>query len=401
MKRLLVISSAPVALVNNQPHLDKKFCDGMKFYCNGWDGPVSCVLRLQDSVSPFGQTFDRDDLPFDIKLITKEKRLGAEDLRNFDLVLCCGDSHENYYLAEICKSLSVKIIFTVEYILETRIQIALLDQSKSLPRKIYSILWTLNSERHRRRAFGIADGIQANGYPAYNAYKSVNRNTSFYLDSRIDSTLLAGVREMAARREYLNSGGPIRLLHSGRLEPMKGSQDIIPIAKALARKQVDFELNIFGTGSLENEIKQAIKSSGLDDRVFFHGAVDFKSELVPFAKSKADIFLSCHRQSDPSCTYIESMGCGLAIAGYSNRMWEALNQESGAGWSVPLGDKTSLVNALKQAAEDRRKLVERCENAHVFGANRSFEREFSRRIQHLSSTFDNTEMPIRSAVHFF
>ena len=44
------------------------------------------------------------------------------------------------------------------------------------------------------------------------------------------------------------------------------------------------------------------------------GVVDFETELVPFTRQNADIFLGCHRQSDPSCTYLEAMGCGVAVA---------------------------------------------------------------------------------------
>ena len=42
----------------------------------------------------------------------------------------------------------------------------------------------------------------------------------------------------------------------------------------------------------------------------------FESELVPWMRQEADIFLSCHRQDDPSCAYLEAMGCGLPVLGY-------------------------------------------------------------------------------------
>lgn len=360
----------------------------MQFYCDAWNGPVSCALPLRDAPFPFGKTYEYGELPFSIQLISKQAPLGPGDLRDFDLVLCCGDNHEYFYLAEICKSLSVKIIYSIECTLETRMQIAMLDQSKNFLRKIYSVLWILNSERQRRRAFKIADGLQANGYPAHKAYKPFNCNTHFYLDSRIDAAMLASEEDMAARRAYLSSMGPIRLLHSGRLEPIKGAQDLIPVAQALARNNLDFELNIFGTGSLEAVIRRDIERAGLSNRVHFHGAVDFETELVPFARSNADVFLSCHRQSDPSCTYIESMGCGLAIAGYSNRMWAALNHDSNAGWSAPLGNIDALAGALLKAAANREDLIARCDNAWAFARSRAFEREFSQRIRHLTRVLD-------------
>jgi hypothetical protein len=66
-------------------------------------------------------------------------------------------------------------------------------------------------------------------------------------------------------------------------------------------------------------------------RVRLHGAVDFDTALVPFTRTGADMFLGCHRQSDPSCTYLEATGCGVAIAGHDNRIWSGLNAAAEAG----------------------------------------------------------------------
>ena len=114
-----------------------------------------------------------------------------------------------------------------------------------------------------------------------------------------------------------------------------------------------------------------------------NGAVDFESELVPFARQHADVYLSCHRQSDPSCTYIENMGCGLAVNGYANRMWSALCRESNAGWVAPLGDAQALADTIVDAAADRQRLITSCRAARRFAGQHSFETEFSRRIEQL------------------
>jgi glycosyltransferase involved in cell wall biosynthesis len=211
----------------------------------------------------------------------------------------------------------------------------------------------------------------------------MNANTMMYLDNRIGENLLATENEMEARQQRLLNGAPLRLVHSGRLEHLKGSQDLIPIARRLAAKGVDFTLDIFGTGSLEDEIRKGIAEQGLQETVRLNGIVDFESELVPFARQHADIYLSCHRQSDPSCTYIESMGCGLAVIGYANRMWSALCEDSHAGWIAPLGNRNALADAIAEAASDRMRLASYCRAARRFADKHSFEREFTRRIEHL------------------
>ena len=385
MTSLLVISSAPATLVDKQPFLDIKFVEGMRYYNDLWDGPVSCILKLRDGTFPFGQTYAPDQLPFKVTLLPANKSIGAEEISGHDIILCGGDNHEHLHLADVCRDVRKKLVFIIEYIPETRRQIIFLDPSRSLPRKLYSLIWTMKQERRRRRAFQIADGIQANGYPAFSLYSPMNANTMMYLDNRVGKNLLATETEMEARQQRLLSGAPLRLLHSGRLEHLKGSQDLVPIARRLAAKGVDFTLDIFGTGSLEDEIRKGVAEHGLQDRVKLNGAVDFESELVPFAREHADIYLSCHRQSDPSCTYIENMGCGLAGIGYANRMWSTLCRESNSGWVAPLGNSQALADAVVEAAKNRQRLAASCRAARNFAGQHSFESEFRSRIEHLEA----------------
>ena len=150
-------------------------------------------------------------------------------------------------------------------------------------------------------------------------------NTMLYLDNRMKPDMFATEAEMAARERHLRGGGPLRLINSGRLEPMKGSQDLIPVAVALRARGVAFTLDIYGAGSLEDRIRQEIDARNLGDLVTLHAPVDFETELVPLSRTSADLFLSCHHQSDPSCTYLEAMGCGLALVGYDNQMLAGLS----------------------------------------------------------------------------
>lgn len=390
MTSLLVISSAPAAIVDEKLFLDIKFVEGMRYYNDLWDGPVSCILKLRAGTFPFGQTYAPDELPFSVTLLPGDKGIGIEEISRHDIMLCGGDNHEHLHLADICRDARKKLVFIIEYVPETRRQIIFLDPSRSLPRKLYSLLWTMKQERRRRRAFRIADGIQANGYPAFSVYSPMNTNTMMYLDNRVGENLLATENEMESREQRLLSGAPLRLLHSGRLEHLKGSQDLVPIARRLAAKGVDFTLDIFGTGSLENEIRKGVAEHGLQDIVRLNGAVDFESELVPFARQHADVYLSCHRQSDPSCTYIENMGCGLAVTGYSNRMWSALCRESNAGWVAPLGDAQALADAIVEASADRKRLAASCRAARNFAGQHSFENEFRSRVEHLRTIAGGT-----------
>ena len=117
---------------------------------------------------------------------------------------------------------------------------------------------------------------------------------------------------------------------------------------------VNFTLDIYGAGSLSYAIASGIAGAGLGDRVRLHAPVDFDSVLVPAMRRDADVFLSCHRQGDPSCSYLEAMGCGLPVVGFANRMLAALVADSGGGWCVPMGDLSAmaaLIGGLQKGIE--------------------------------------------------
>jgi glycosyltransferase involved in cell wall biosynthesis len=189
---------------------------------------------------------------------------------------------------------------------------------------------------------------------------------------------------MAARETHRAAGGPLRLVFSGRLETMKGAQDLVPVARRLTERGVDFTLDIFGSGSLEAEVAEGIRSLQDPQRVRLHKAVDFETELVPFTRREADLFLGCHRQSDPSCTYIEAMGCGVAVVSYDNRMWQRLNGESQAGWGTPLGQPQALADRVAEIAKDPAEISRRSRNAWAFSRRHGFLPEFRRRMEHLA-----------------
>lgn len=383
MASLLIVSSAPAANAHDGVRLDVKFVEGMRSYSAAWDGAVSCFLRFSDVVFPFARVFASDGLPFRIKPLPEERPISAQDLAEYDVILCDGDSHEFLHLPDVCRALGKTLVYTIENIPETRRRITMLDRSRSMPRKVRSLLWQVWQERLRRQAFGRAHGLQANGYPAFAHYAPLSSNSMMYVDNRVGQRLLATKEEVAAREARLLSGAPLRMLHSGRLEYLKGSHDLVSVATSLRARGVEFTLDIFGTGSLEEDIRRDIEREKLGDIVRLYGPVDFETELVPYARENADIYLSCHRQSDPSCTYVENMGCGLAVIGYGNRMWSALSKASGAGATATMGDTVELAQRIAEASSNRGELVRWCRAGWAFAAAHSFENEFQKRIYHL------------------
>jgi colanic acid/amylovoran biosynthesis glycosyltransferase len=68
-----------------------------------------------------------------------------------------------------------------------------------------------------------------------------------------------------------------------------------------------FQLTIYGTGDLMTSMKEFISEHHLENDVIMPGSVDFYNVLFPELKQTIDIFVCLHRQSNPSCTYLETL----------------------------------------------------------------------------------------------
>lgn len=379
---LLMIAPAPVQrLPGGRLRLDAKFVEGMRAHQALWDGPCRVIL-WEGGAIPFGLELGEGEVGFDLTILPRGAPVAAAHLAGAGVVLASADMAETLDLAGPAASVGAKLVYGVEYTLATRLRIVALDRALSWPRKLRSVLWHLGQERRRRRAFQAAAGLQLNGYPAEAAYAALSPAPMLYLDGRMRAAMMAGPAQMAARAANLAGGGPLRLVHSGRLEALKGAQDLVPVARALVAVGVDFTLDIFGTGALEAEIAQGIAAHGLSGRMRLHAPLPFEEGLVPHLRDMADVFLSCHRQADPSCSYLEAMGCGLPVVGYDNAMWGRMAQVSGAGWAVPMGRPQAL--AARIAGLPRTEIAAASTRALAFAQAHDFEKEFSRRMQHLT-----------------
>ncbi len=386
MSRLLMIAPAPVIeLADGKLKLDIKFVEGMRIHVAQWDGPVSCILKRGVTDIPFGAIYDPADLDFTLDVVAHEAPIKVDDLAANDLIFAGADMYDVLHLAAPDqRPAGTKLVYSIEYDLDTRMRIASLERNRSFLRKLRTKAWLLNQERRRRVALRGCNGIQANGYPAFAAYSKLNPKTLLYLDNRMSHAIMATPQEQAARSTHLQSDAPLRLVHSGRLEPMKGGQDLIPVANALHQAGVKFTLDIFGDGSLGPDITIDIARRGLGDMVRIHEPVDFETVLVPFMRQNADLFLSCHRQSDPSCTYLESLGCGIPIVGYQNEMWLNMATRSGGGWAMPLGKIVPFVDKVAELAGNRAAIMKAGQQGLEFARNHAFEVEFSKRMDHLA-----------------
>lgn len=393
MASMLMIAPAPVVETGTGLRLDVKFVEGMRVQQAYWPSRITVLLRRGGPGIPFGRDYTRAELPFDLILIDPDEELSARHLAGHDLIYAGADDYHCLGLTDLLTP-GQKIVYVIEYTHETRMQILNIDRDRRMLARFKGGLWLKQQEQRRLRAFRAADALQANGHPAYEAYGPLCPDTLLYLDGRMTPDLFATEAEMTAREVRRAGGGPLRLIFSGRLETMKGAQDLLPVTRRLLERGVDFTLDVFGTGSLQAELAAGCARLPDPSRIRLHGAVDFETALVPFTRTGADVFLGCHRQSDPSCTYIEAMGCGVAVASYDNRMWHGLNAQARAGWETALGKPVELADRIADLSRNPIEISRAARAAWEFSRAHGFLPEFRRRMEHLAQVAGVDLLPV-------
>jgi colanic acid/amylovoran biosynthesis glycosyltransferase len=382
-KNLTITPSVPAWIDGKSVVFDRKFYDGMLLYVKEWHGTVSCVMRKSDGPLPdFGFVKKTiGELPFQLTILLGDELITEDHIKNASIVLASGDSFNQLHLSKLCKKLNIKCVYVIEYIPETRHQI--LDLAKVNPvvklRRRY-FLW--NGERKRVAAFQAADGIQANGTAAYDEYNRF-KNCILYFDTRVNTDVIVSNEKLNERIETLMNNQPIRLAFSGRLIRMKGADDLIELAGLLKDRNIKFKMAIYGTGDLEGDMVDKINDMRLNSEVNMAGVVDFYNELLPEIKGNVDLFVMLHRQSDPSCTYLETLSCGIPIVGYENKAFSGLLAREDVGWGKKIDDLHGIADIIEHLNNSREQIKEKSINSVNFSCSHDFESTFQKRIEQL------------------
>ena len=383
---LIVVPMGGAHIELDRAFLDIKATEGLRLYAKYWPGRVLCLYRAMPvSEMTYSRWYHKADLPFDLISLPTEAGSDAIARHAGDaaIILASLDNHRDLGLVD--KAGSTPVVFVTEYPLRTELDILRMG-NKSAFQKMKTAVWLIKTERFRRRELRRAAGCQANGSPAFNYRKALNPKTLLYFDTRLFSSDFIGSDAAAEKAAKLLARSPLRLVFSGRLESIKGADHLITVAEHLKRRAIiPFELHIFGDGSLKSSMEKAILAKGLRDHVFLRGSVDFSAQLVPFLKDGADLFLCCHLQDDPSCTYLETLGCGVPIVGYANRAFKGVLDLGPCGRAVKVGDAMALAEVIEQLDSDRQLLGDFTRGAAQVASTRLFESTFASRVDHLKS----------------
>jgi colanic acid/amylovoran biosynthesis glycosyltransferase len=394
---LVVVPNIGIAIDGDRLFMDIKATEGSACYAQFWPGRVRCLGRRTEPTSiSYGRWYTRAELPFEVTVLSPnaDGTEIAEQARDAAVLMAGADHHLDLGVVEAMGAIPVVMI--IEYTLRTRLDITRVSDAPLLKR-LWTAIWLLRTERTRRKVLAAAAGIQANGWPAFSTYGRRNKASLLYFDTRLRSADLMGAEAASAKAAALQTRAPLRLAFSGRLERMKGADHLIPIARLLREQGCAFSLDIYGDGSLRRPMMKAVDEAGLNGSVRIHGPVDYETVLVPEFKASVDLFLCCHPQGDPSCTYLETLGCGVPILGYRNEAWLGVLGLGPCGREVRIGDDVAMAREVIRLDRDRAELGRLTRGAVAVAESRSFEKVYAQRIDHLWSIASGGASRLHSA----
>ena len=162
---------------------------------------------------------------------------------------------------------------------------------------------------------------------------------------------------------YTVLGEPLRIGYAGRIQVWQKRLDhIITIAKRLKEMRIDFRLELAGSGSYEEELKQQIKENCLEDKIQFLGLLK-PVDISAFWK-RQDIMVSCSDWEGHSISQGEAMANGAVpivtdVSGVTDDITDGKN-----GFIVDVGSVEQIIEKIVYLYNHRELLSVMGERAH-------------------------------------
>lgn len=380
---ILVPTYSPCSLRGDALLIDRKLHTGICEYVEGLGCAVTVLApalsasdRLMDGVE-----LQVASLPYRVAPVDCDGSFRVRDVdrarvralvREADLVYGVG-----FGVAGLARRLKTPYVAVAEYNWRTQVVFAQASVAGPLRRAVRAARAWLRFRgdvRDRR----LARAVHCNGFPVYEECARINPERLLYLDSRMTAGGVIAEATLSERLARVGAGRRPRLLFSGRFTPGKGVMDAVEVGVLLAQRGVDFEFDFYGQGSEGARMRDRVRAAGLQDHIHIHDPIPFP-ELMTRAQTY-DVFLCCHLQDDPSCTYLEASGAGLPIVGYGNRMWSAFAAAACNGVVTQLSSPASLADAVAALLGDHDRLAAFAWRSRAFALDHCFEREFDKRI---------------------
>jgi len=169
---------------------------------------------------------------------------------------------------------------------------------------------------------------------------------------------LVSEKERLSLLERPRPADSARLICVGRLAKEKGINDLLTALTDL--KDLNCVLDLVGSGPEEDDLKGQVTRLGLEQRVTFHGYIDFGPTLFDFYQRSTVLVVPSLSEGFPQ-VIIEALACGLPIIASDVGGISGFLKDRHTALLIPAGNPGAIAIAIREIfarPELRRKLVE-------------------------------------------
>lgn len=157
-----------------------------------------------------------------------------------------------------------------------------------------------------------------------------------------------------------STDGPLRLFSCGRLNVVKGHQDLMEAVRILRDKGIDARLEIAGQdddggAGFYGELSARVRDLGLQEHVTLLGAIDAGAVHRKLLESHIFVLASWHEPL--GVAYMEAMSCGVPTIGTNAGGVPELIENGRDGVLVAPKSPAALAEAIAQLAGDPARLA--------------------------------------------
>ncbi|MFL5885092.1 MAG: glycosyltransferase family 4 protein, partial [Thermoleophilaceae bacterium] len=142
--------------------------------------------------------------------------------------------------------------------------------------------------------------------------------------------------------------GPFNVLYPVRLVRQKDPLTMVAAAAALRDTGVDFRVHVVGEGELEPQVREAVASAGLEDRVLFHGS---RADMPGWFAACDAVLLTSVFEGVPVVVY-EAMAMAKPLVSPRLAPIAEVVDDDCATLVEPGSDGAAYADALTQLARD-------------------------------------------------
>ena len=147
------------------------------------------------------------------------------------------------------------------------------------------------------------------------------------------------------------------LIAVGRMEPVKGFDDLIDIIDIVKKDIPDIKLYLMGDGSQKATLENKVANLKLEDHIIFTGFVQ-KADMPKYFKDAKAYVMTSHSESF-GLVLVEAMSYGLPCLAFDSARGAYELLKDNIGVLIPNRDKSKMAEEIIRLLTDRKKLSQK------------------------------------------